>query len=98
MPEHQTGSGVRISLSAKHKVVCVHDREKRLVVTEQQVAQLGLDVGILYKPGIHKLHECSCCENLFVATQVEPKYCSVCEKPLVHALGGPLPEPKGVVG
>lgn len=79
-------------------VCCVHDREKRQVVTERQVAELGLEVGMLYDPKQHKLHMCACCSNLFVDPSDEPRYCSSCQAPLVHALGGPLAEPLGVVG
>lgn len=91
-------TGLRVVLSGKAQIFCVHDREKRVIVTEDQVAKLGLEVGIVYQPGIHKLHECSCCSNLFVAHTTEPKYCDNCEGPPIHLLGGALPEPKGVVG
>jgi hypothetical protein len=75
----------------------VHDRKKREVVTEEQIAELGLAVGIIYNPKIHKLFRCSCCDNLFVGHTVEPKHCDTCTRPAIHALGGPLPEPEGVV-
>jgi hypothetical protein len=78
-------------------VCCVHDREKRRVTTEAQVARLGLEVGQIYDPVQHKLHRCACCENLFVDPSDEPRFCSVCQRPNVHPLGGPLPAPIGVI-
>ena len=90
-------TGFRVELGGTAVVCCVHDREKRKVVTEAQVAALGLEVGMLYDPTRHKLHRCACCENLFVDPSDEPRYCSTCQGPLKHALGGPLPEPVGVV-
>ena len=79
---------------------CPHDRRKREVVSEEQVQAIGIAAGILdpalRQPHI-KTHECSCCQNLFVADGTEPRYCHACRKPPKHALGGPLPEPKGVV-
>lgn len=78
-------------------VCCVHDREKRQVRSERQVAELGALVGQRYDPKQHKLHLCACCENLFVDPGDEPRFCSTCQRPLVHQLGGPLPEAKGVV-
>ena len=92
------GTAPRIVLGGTAQVCCVHDREKRVVTTEAQVAALGLEAGILYDPRIHKLQRCACCDNLFFDPSDEPRYCSVCQRPLVHPLGGPLPEPKGVVG
>lgn len=60
--------------------------------------ELGLRAGLLYDPKQHKIHRCSCCENLFVDPSDEPRYCSTCH-PLaqVHPLGGPLAEPIGAV-
>jgi len=78
-------------------VCCPHDRKKREVTTEAEVASLGLLVGILYDPKIHRLQECACCENLFFDISDEPRYCSLCQKPPVYALGGPLAEPEGVI-
>lgn len=91
--------GVRLVLSGKAQVFCVHDREKRQVTSEKHVFALGLslDPPILYDPKQHKIHLCSCCENLFVDPSDEPRFCGPCTRPLVHALGGPLPEPRGVV-
>lgn len=89
---------LRSVLSGTAVVCCVHDRQKRQVVTSRQVFDLGLQVGQLYDPRQHKLHLCSCCENLFVDLGDEPRFCSTCVRPHVHPLGSPLPEPKGVVG
>ena len=92
------GTAPRIVLSGTAQVCCVHDREKRRVVTEAQVAAFAPHaIGRDYDPRQDKLHLCSCCENLFVDPSDEPRFCSVCVRPLVHPLGGPLPEPQGVV-
>ena len=99
MGSQAAGFGPRLVLGGTAVVCCVHDRKKREVVTEEQVRLLGLEAGIIFKPGIHRLHECSCCSNLFVEDGTEARHCQVCRSiPPVHALGGPLPEPKGVVG
>lgn len=90
-------TGVRMVLSGTYQVCCVHDREKRVVTTEAQAAELGLAVGVVYDPRLHKLHRCACCANLFFDPSDEPRFCSVCLRPPVHKLGGPLPEPEGVV-
>jgi hypothetical protein len=91
------GTAVRLVLSGTSAVHCVHDREKRVVKTEEDVARLGPLVGLVYDPKQHKTHRCACCDNLFVDPSDEPRYCSVCQGPLVHALGGPLAPPIGVV-
>lgn len=88
-------TGIRPTLGGVAVVCCVHDREKRQIVTETQVAALGLTVGQVYDPAQHRLFLCACCENLFVAVTDEPRYCSTCSQLPVHALGGPLAEPKG---
>ena len=90
-------AGLRVELGGTAVVCCVHDREKRKVVTEAAVAALGLEAGIVYDPTRHKLHRCACCDNLFVDPSDTPRFCHACQGPLVHALGGPLPEPVGVV-
>lgn len=94
------GLGPRMVLSGSAKVCCVHDREKRQVTTEAQVAELGLLLRppILFDPKQHKLFVCACCENLFFDISDEPRFCGPCQRPLVHQLGGPLPDPGGVVG
>ena len=91
----QTAPRMKLGLTAV--VVCPHDRKKREVTTEEQVAALGLEVGILYDPKLHKLHSCACCGNLFFDISDEPRYCYLCQQPPVHALGGPLAQPKGVI-
>jgi hypothetical protein len=89
--------GSRAVLGGKAKVFCIHDREKRLVTTERQVAELGLAIGVIYDARLHKLQRCACCDNLFFDPSDEPRYCSVCKKVPVHAQGGPLALPRGVV-
>lgn len=89
--------GLHVALGGTAVVCCVHDREKRRVVTEAQVAALGLTVGQVYDPKQHKLHLCACCQNLFVDATDVPRFCSICRRPLVHSAAGPLPDPKGVV-
>lgn len=90
-------TGIRVALGGTAVVCCVHDRRKREVVTEAQVAALGLEIGMLYDPKQHKLHRCACCDNLFVDPSDEPRYCQRCQGALAHALGGPLAQPTGVV-
>lgn len=88
---------VKAELSGVAVVCCVHNREKRVVTTDTKVAELGLKMGFVYDPKQHKIHRCMCCENLFVDPSDEPRLCGVCSKAPVYALGGPIPEPKGVV-
>lgn len=82
-------------------VVCVHDRQKRVVKTTDDVAKLGLDLvpPVIFNPLQHKTHKCACCDNLFVDETDIPRYCSVCapQKPLIHSLAAPLSSPIGVV-
>lgn len=91
--------GVRVTMGGTAAVFCVHDRQKDQVTTEEQVAALGLElpVPIIYDVKIHKLFKCTCCRNLFFDISDEPRFCSVCSGQLVHPLGGPLPEPGGVI-
>jgi hypothetical protein len=89
--------GTRIALGGVAKVYCVHDRQKRQILTETQVAELGLVVGQVYDPRQHRLHRCACCDNVFVHPGDEPRYCSTCNRVPVHALGGPLASPIGEV-
>ena len=91
--------GFRIELSGTSQVCCIHDRVKRQVTTERQVAELGLllPTPIIFDARIHKIHRCSCCENLFFDISDEPLYCKPCQRPFVHQPGGPLPDPGGVV-
>lgn len=88
---------LKATLSGVAVVCCIHDREKRQVTTEAHVAELGKLVGAVYDPVQHKLAHCPCCDNLFVQYDDEPKFCHVCRQSLVHPLGGPLPEPTGVI-
>ncbi len=85
--------GLSVAIGGTAIVCCVHDREKRTVTTERQVAELGLQVGQLYDPTQHKIWPCACCGNLFVSVSDVPRFCSTCQGPLTHSLGGPLPEP-----
>jgi hypothetical protein len=95
--QHRYGQSTGIALGGKAQVYCVHNREKRQVKTEEQVALLGLSLGIVFKKGIHQIHLCPCCSNLFVADGKTERYCTKCSVPPVFPLGGPLDEPKGVV-
>lgn len=88
---------VRPTLSGRLQIKCVHDRQKRQVVTERQVFELGLAVGIVYDPKQHRIHRCGCCENLFVDPSDEPRYCPTCTPAPVHRLAGPLAAPIGEV-
>ena len=92
-----TAGQLRATVSGIAIVCCVHDREKRQIKTEAQVSELGKLVGRIYDPVQNKLFVCACCENLFVAHDDQPKFCHQCNQPLVHPLGGPLPEPTGVI-
>ena len=91
------GQAVRIHLGGTAVVCCVHDRVKREVMTEAEVITLGLSIGVLYDPTQHKIHRCACCENLFVDPTDIPRFCKPCSSTPTHALGGPLPDPIGVV-
>lgn len=91
------GRSIRPVLGGTALVCCIHDRAKREVTTESEIAAIGAAVGQVYDPTQHKIHLCACCENLFVDFTDIPKYCHRCRKPPVHPVGGPLPEPKGVV-
>lgn len=82
-------------MSGKAVVCCIHDREKRQVTTEAQIAQLGLEVGITYDPKIHRVWECACCENLFVNPTDEPRYCKRCTATPIHQPAGPVAKPNG---
>jgi hypothetical protein len=90
-------AGLRPVFGGTATVHCVHDRQKRQVITEAQVAALAVEHGIVYDPAQHKIHSCACCGNLFVDPSDEPRFCIVCQGIPAHLLGGPLPEPTGVV-
>lgn len=87
--------GTRLGFAGSAVVVCVHDRPKREVTTEAQVAELGLTVGQVYDPRQHRLHLCACCQNLFVDPSDEPRYCRRCQTAPQHQPAGPLPDPTG---
>lgn len=86
---------LRPTISGVAVVCCLHDREKRQIRTEQQIIALGREIGVEYDPKQHHIFECACCQNWFVNTGDEPRFCHVCRMPLVHAPAGPLAEPTG---
>lgn len=90
-------TGFNLQASGTAVICCVHDRPKREVTTEQQVAELGLQVGQIYNPAQHRLHLCACCQNLFVDPSDEPRYCRRCQAPATHQINGRLPEPTGEI-
>jgi hypothetical protein len=92
-------SNVQVVLGGKAQVVCIHDREKRLVNTPEEVARLGLllEPPIIFNEKLHKLQRCACCDNLFFDISDDPRYCAVCNKPPTWAQRGPLSIPQGVV-
>lgn len=89
--------GIAIGISGVAKVYCVHDREKRELTDPEDVSKLGASLGIVYDARKHKIHLCACCENLFVASDDTPRLCTQCMGVNTHPLGGPLPEPEGVI-
>lgn len=90
-------SSVHPAFGGQAVVYCIHDRQKRQVTDVGHVALLGLEAGELYVPSKHKVQLCPCCENLFVRLDDTPSYCPPCGGRPVHPVGGPLPEPKGVL-
>lgn len=92
-----TVTGFNLQAGGVAVVCCVHDREKRQVTTDTQVAELGRTVGQTYDPRQHKLHHCACCQNLFVDPTDTPRYCHQCQGPLRHRPAGALPDPTGEV-
>lgn len=88
---------LRPSISGVAKVYCVHDREKRVVTDPEHVAYLGRVAGIPYDARRHKLHNCACCSNLFVADNDTPTLCHVCNGALRHKLEASLPDPEGAI-
>lgn len=79
-------TGFRIALGGTAVVCCPHDQEKRSV-TE-----------MLFDPAKTKIHLCSCCDNVFLEPTDTPMLCPQCRGVPLHALGGPLPDPKGAIG
>lgn len=92
-----TRTQFKVVASGVAKVYCLHDREKRQITTEADVAELGRAVGQVYDPAQHKLHNCACCQNLFVDVSDTPRLCSVCLGSTVHTAAAPIPSPTGVV-
>jgi hypothetical protein len=88
------GVGVELVLSGVAQVYCVHDREKRQVPDEATALRVARDAGLNIK-STHRIvyQTCACCANVFATFDREPRLCYGCERPLVHAPGGPLPEP-----
>lgn len=86
-----------VFLTGSATVYCPHDRLKREVTDPDYVKFLGRVAGYEYDPKLHKLQWCPCCENLFVAADDTPRLCTVCVGDPLHALGGPLPKPQGVI-
>lgn len=84
---------LKLGVSGRQVVCCLHDRQKRQVTTVEQVIELGKSVGQVYDPQQHKLWSCACCENLFVDPSDEPRYCRKCQGTLIHMPAGPLPAP-----
>lgn len=101
MSKHSSITGGRPIFGGTAVVVCLHDRQKRVVNTPDDVARLGLDLDppLIFNPTVHKTHLCACCSNLFVDETDTPRYCSVCDpnKPFVHSPAAPLAHPIGVV-
>lgn len=90
-------SQFQVVLGGTAVVCCVHDRIKR-IVNDDKALILGMqEAGLVYDPAQHKIHRCSCCENLFLDLTDIPRLCDGCLKPPTHALAGPLAEPEGVV-
>jgi len=90
-------TGIRIALGGTAAVYCIHDRQKREVTDVGHVRLLGLQRGQQFDSRIHKVQLCPCCENLHVRLDDIPHYCPVCSGRPVHPVGGPLPEPQGVL-
>lgn len=91
------GGTLQMTVGGVAVVCCVHDREKRQIVTEEALATLLLEHGYPYDPAQHKIFECACCGNLFVRHDDMPQFCGACTSAPVHALGGPLPDPTGAI-
>ena len=92
------GGSIGLALGGVAGIYCIHDAEKDRVTTEAQVAGLMLDKGIVYDPKEHFIFRCTCCRNLFLSNDDEPKYCLTCRTgPIIHTPGGPLPLPGGIV-
>lgn len=90
-------SSVHPAFGGQAVVYCIHDRVKGEVTDLGHVGLLGLEAGQLFNPAQHKVHRCPCCDNLFVRLDDVPHYCPPCSGRPVHPVGGPIPEPQGVV-
>ena len=88
---------IAMSASGVAVVCCVHDREKRQIVTEEALAALLVEHGFPYDPKQHKTFWCACCGNLFVKHDDMPDFCGACRTTPVHALAAPLPDPNGAI-
>ena len=89
--------GIGLAWGGQARVYCLHDRQKREVTTEDQLAEMA-PPWRPYDPRQDKIHRCSCCDNLFTDPTDEPKRCYACRvHPAVHPQNGPLREPIGVV-
>ena len=95
--QHRGESTLQISLGGKAQVYCVHDWEKDQITTEKQLMEILKYANFKIKKGVHFIFKCSCCRNLFVDEGTEPRFCVKCRGNPVHPLGGPLPDPEGVV-
>jgi hypothetical protein len=78
-------------------VCCVHDVQKNQIRTDRDLVTLSAEIGIVYDPKQHKIHDCSCCNNLFVDPSDTPQYCHHCRLPAIHTVMAPIDAPKGVV-
>jgi hypothetical protein len=90
-----TRKGFPLGLGGVATVFCVHDRQKRQVTDPEDVKKLGLSLGIVYDARKDIIHNCPCCENLFVTDNDTPTLCHPCLGISVHEVRAPLPEPTG---
>jgi hypothetical protein len=88
-------ANLRLGLSGSAVVVCPHDRPKREVTTERQVAELAPHAGFKFDPKQHRLWLCACCQNLFVDPSDEPRYCRRCQAATHHPTTAPIAPPNG---
>jgi len=85
-------SGIEIVLSGSAAIYCVHDRQKRQVLTPDDCLRIAYAAGLTPMVGA-KFQTCGCCENVFATMTDVPHLCPKCSGSNVHALGGPLSEP-----
>ena len=79
------GGAVGIAIGGVAVVCCPHNREKRLRGRT------------LFDAAKTKAHLCACCENVFLEPSDTPRLRDGCRRPPIHMLGGPLPDPTGVI-